>query len=336
MHKGKQRLGWVMYTHWRAWALALSTLLLPLYLSPSLPLNSGCNARHFSSNACAACLSKPRSFLLEGTWTLLLLLLPKTRWRRDATLATFRSALSHLLHLLYHTRMIYACACGRRQQQEQQQAMNSLGTLDKGSSVFKWDTTKASFKLELSSVCVCVCISIAWNAINPALITSWPPHELAWFMLRPKKCQLPQAQPSGTLPCWPPFRVSAGCSNLNSIAAEIDKLMCEGAERERQTETNVMTKRHSRIVGITFVLFRMFFLFFLSFFGYADPAGVGGTACCLVVLVVYKLKRPWPFGLSQHEEDRDWRQRNKNNKRRQKVNTQLLTSSFALSFCWVH
>lgn len=110
-----------------------------------------------------------------------------------------------------------------------------------------------------------------------------------------------QAQPSGTLPCWPPFRVSAGCSNLNSIAAEIDKLMCEGAEREANGD-----KRHDKETfencwhNFCFVSHVLSFL--LYFRGHADPAGVGGTACCLVVLVVYKLKRPWPFGLSQHEE----------------------------------
>lgn len=106
-------------------------------------------------------------------------------------------------------------------------------------------------------------------------------------MLRPKKCQLPQAQPSGTLPCWPPFRVSAGCSNLNSIAAEIDKLMCEGAERERDGETNG-DKRHDKETfencWHNFCFVSHVLSFFLSFFGYADPAGVGAQLVVLLYL----------------------------------------------------
>lgn len=158
MRKGKQRLGWVMCTLWRAKCTLLPSLFWSIYYLPPSPpphLISGCNARHFSSNACAACLRKPRSFLHEGTWTLLLL--PKTRWRRDATLATFRSALTHLLHLLYHTRMIYACACGRRQQQ-QQQAMNSLGTLDKPSKETLLKRALSSSCLHVCVLHVCVCV----------------------------------------------------------------------------------------------------------------------------------------------------------------------------------
>lgn len=144
-----------------------------------------------------------------------------------------------------------------------------------------------------------------------------------------------QAQPSGTLPCWPPFRVSAGCSNLNSIAAEIDKLMCEGAEREANGD-----KRHDKETfencwhNFCFVSHVLSFL--LYFRGHADPAGVGAQLVVLLYLSFTSLNVHDPLACRSTRRRRDWRQRNKNNKRRQKMNTQLLTSSFGLCFCWVH
>lgn len=104
-------------------------------------------------------------------------------------------------------------------------------------------------------------------------------------MLRPKKCQLPETQPSGTLPCWPPFRVSAGCSNLNSIAAEIDKLMCEGAERERQRD-----KRHDKETfencwhNFCFVSHVLSFFSFLLFLGMQIPLVWGAQLVVLLYL----------------------------------------------------
>lgn len=45
-----------------------------------------------------------------------------------------------------------------------------------------------------------------------------------------------------------------------------------------------MTKRHSRIVGITFVLFRMFFLFFFLFLGMQIPLVWGAQLVVLLYL----------------------------------------------------